>query len=592
MKPAGLFLFLLASLLILNCSSTTETSDDGPCFGTCMGKQCGSNGCGGSCGTCSPGYACFDGQCHLGGEYPDGWSGWDIYFDDTGKPRGNRYYLPEVEDPTADSDGDGILDGQDNCPWDANPAQLNSDDDEGGDACDPDDDNDADPDETDCGPKDPYINHYMPEICDELDNNCNGLVDEEGATVYCIPMYQDNDKDGFGVFDTKQCLCALSDPNKAVKFGDCNDQNPEVSPGAGEVCDDVDNDCDGVVDEGCDEDGDDWCNIYLPVVGFPATCPFGPGDCYDGSADVNPAALEDPGDGFDNDCDGEVDEAIQCPGPCTGHTVDAYLCALEMCLGPALISANFSSPTGDNINSAWEAVSHFGNANNDLAPFGGNSYGLLASGPATGTQHSTDLSGGGSTADPFSKDGHPTYDNVEFKVVLQAPPSAKGFSIDYIFFSEEYHDWVCSEFNDKFYIFLQAPQTTNNVKTVVNYTACSNPGSYHDFIDENGEKKCYIAINTAYSEPCPNPPTNISGTGYDCSGESCGPPACTCGSKDPSHGSSSGWLYTSWPIQPNETFTLIFHIHDSSDGIYDSEVILDNFHWLSTPFTPGTASHD
>jgi hypothetical protein len=589
--PDRILPVLALLLLQFSCGDTVSIkgADIEPFGGVCGQKECGPNGAGGTCGTCPVGEACVGGTCldpnQMGSDLtdskgpldePDVRAEKDLPFD---PPKGEGYVLPEVEDPLADSDGDEFLDGEDNCPYDYNPSQLNSDDDAGGDACDPDDDNDSDPDATDCSPKDPYVNHLMPELCDGIDNNCNLVVDEDGA-VGCIPYYVDNDGDGFGVFETKKCLC--DDANGAgtsIKFGDCNDNDPLLSPGAGEVCDNVDNDCDGIIDEGCDEDGDGWCNIHVPVIGFPTICPFGPGDCYDGSEAVNPGMLEDPSDGADNNCDGQVDEAIQCPGQCTGNTVDAYLCALEMCFGPAIISANFFSPTGDNISSAWAAVSHFGNPGNDLAPFGGNSYGLLATGPATGTSHSSDLSGGGGTSDPYSSDGYTTHDNVEFKVVMKAPTNALGFSIDYIFFSEEYEEYIGSSFNDKFYIVLKAPQTTGNQNKVINTTSCSSPNSYYDFI-ENGEKKCYIAINTAFSEPCGNVQTNISGTGYEC-----GPP-------DSAHGSSTGWLVTSHEIKGGEQFELTFHIHDTSDGIFDSEVILDNFHWLSQPFTPGTASHD
>lgn len=98
---------------------------------------------------------------------------------------------------------------------------------------------------------------------------------------------------------------------------------------------------------------------------------------------------------------------------------------------------------------------------------------------------------------------------------------------------------------------------------------------------------CYIAINTALSEccwydGCPDGTwtTDISGTGYSC--------AALAFLDGDSTGSSTGWLTTSWPIQPEEVFSLTFHVHDTGDGAFDSEVILDNFRWHSDPTTPGT----
>ena len=191
--------------------------------------------------------------------------------------------------------------------------------------------------------------------------------------------------------------------------------------------------------------------------------------------------------------------------------------------------------------------------------------------------HSSDLPGGGGAADPFSADGYTTHDNVEFKVVLQAPQAALGFSIDYIFFSEEYEEYIGTSFNDKFYIILKAPVSGSGEAEVINLTACSNPDKYYDVIDPvTNEKRCFLAINTAFSEPCSAPTTDISGTGFEC-----GPP-------DSAHGSSTGWLTTSWPVAAGETIDLLFHIHDTSDGIFDSEVVLDNFQWLYVPFVPGT----
>lgn len=395
----------------------------------------------------------------------------------------------------------------------------------------------------------------------------------------CVDYYQDADGDGYGNLGVSACMAQPEGELSASIFGDCNDADPNVNPSADEVCDDKDNDCDGQPDDGCDQDGDGWCAETATVLGLPAVCPHGAGDCDDFQASAHPYATEIPGDLLDNDCNGVVDDSVGCPGPCTGQTVDACLCALELCQPEYLVKSEFASPTGDNIDSAWAAVAHFGAPNNDLAPVAGESYLLLASGPAMGTSHTTDMSGGGSVLDPFSNDGFSTHDNVEFRLTLKAPEGALGFSLDYIFFSEEYEEWIGASFNDKFYMVLKAPQTTSGQQVVINHTACSNPSSYWDFEDEEGEKRCYIAVNTAYSEPCSNPATDISGTGFE------------CGAGDAQHGSSTGWLQTSWPIHGGETFELVFHIHDTSDGIYDSEAILDNFRWLTGPFQQGTASH-
>jgi len=78
--------------------------------------------------------------------------------------------------------------------------------------------------------------------------------------------------------------------------GDCDDTDPDINPGAEEVCDDVDEDCDGLVDNGTecyDDDGDGYAEID--------------GDCVDGDDTVYPGALEVT-DGYDNDCDGLIDE--------------------------------------------------------------------------------------------------------------------------------------------------------------------------------------------------------------------------------------------------------------------------------------------
>lgn len=95
------------------------------------------------------------------------------------------------------------------------------------------------------------------------------------------------------------------------------------APGApeAEVCNDLDDDCDGAVDDGCDDDEDGYCDAQLSVIGRPKACPVGGAellDCDDTSAERNPGRQEVCEDGLDNDCDGLVDFLdIQ---PCTHVT--------------------------------------------------------------------------------------------------------------------------------------------------------------------------------------------------------------------------------------------------------------------------------
>lgn len=72
---------------------------------------------------------------------------------------------------------------------------------------------------------------------------------------------------------------------------------------AAEICNDVDDDCDGVTDEGCDDDGDGYCDASIPYVGS-FRCPNGPGDCNDDNPMIYPGA-PDPCDRVDRDCDGK-----------------------------------------------------------------------------------------------------------------------------------------------------------------------------------------------------------------------------------------------------------------------------------------------
>ena len=167
-------------------------------------------------------------------------------------------------------------------------------------------------DDGDCDDNDVSINPAATEICDGLDNDCDGEIDEEVTTTY----YIDVDGDGFG--DPEVYTDACEKPTGYVPTGtDCDDANPDAYPGGNEVCDDADNDCDGEVDEDlsdiyyADGDGDGYgdpdsaTESCVELEGFV----LNDEDCDDTSANAYPGNLE-VCDEIDNNCDGQVDEGV------------------------------------------------------------------------------------------------------------------------------------------------------------------------------------------------------------------------------------------------------------------------------------------
>ena len=171
-------------------------------------------------------------------------------------------------------------------------------------------------DATDCNDANAAINPGAVEVCNGIDDNCNGLADD-GLTF--VTYYADADGDGYGDATISQSTCNGAPVGYVTDATDCNDNNAAVNPGATEVCNGIDDDCDGSVDEGLtfltyyvDADGDGYgdasatgvssCN---PIVGSVTNN----GDCNDNNAAINPAALE-VCDGIDNDCNGLTDDGL------------------------------------------------------------------------------------------------------------------------------------------------------------------------------------------------------------------------------------------------------------------------------------------
>jgi hypothetical protein len=184
-----------------------------------------------------------------------------------------------------DPDGDDVIAG-DNCPLVANPDQADSDEDGIGDACEEDLDGDGVANGLDCAPANPAIYPGAEEICDDIDNDCDILVDEG---------FGDSDNDGL-----KDCVDSDDDNDGDPDDADCAPNNPAISHNAVEACDNKDNDCDGKIDE---ELGSTTCGL--------GECAHKAANCANGVLQIcNPfeGAAGEVCDGKDNDCDGLTDE--------------------------------------------------------------------------------------------------------------------------------------------------------------------------------------------------------------------------------------------------------------------------------------------
>jgi alpha-tubulin suppressor-like RCC1 family protein len=222
---------------------------------------------------------------------------------------------------------------------------------------------------TDCNDNRGNQHSFNTEICDEVDNDCDGLVDEslEGdeddglKTVFTI----DNDGDGWGSdAESAEAIFACDAPEGYVDSAtDCDDDDNQVSPSATEVCDDVDNDCDGLTDESIDGDEDDGLKTTftldldgdgfgsdaedaekilacsLPSSGYSTSAT----DCNDDEPAVSPSAVDSCNDAIDNDCSGVVNDP---QGGCSCEGNETQSCALGGSVGKC---ATFTQQCNDGV---------------------------------------------------------------------------------------------------------------------------------------------------------------------------------------------------------------------------------------------------
>ena len=176
---------------------------------------------------------------------------------------------------------------------------------------------------TDCNDANAAINPAGQEICDpaNADEDCDGLADDGDPTATGkSTFYADADRDGFSGSNTGE-FCDKPTGYEPTDEGDCNDANGSIRPGASERCNEIDDDCDNVVDEdltytsyyrdvdadgyGIGSDTQENCTGVVPK-GYALLA----GDCNDASAVINPGVTEicDAAN-TDENCNGQSDDA-------------------------------------------------------------------------------------------------------------------------------------------------------------------------------------------------------------------------------------------------------------------------------------------
>ena len=207
---------------------------------------------------------------------------------------------------------------------------------------------------TDCNNNNPNIRPNAIEICNAIDDNCNNLIDD-GLTF--VNYYIDTDSDGFGA-GTATNTCSNPGAGYATNNTDCNNVNSAINPAAIEICNTIDDNCNGIVNEGIafltyylDADQDGYYLSSLSACSSQGinynTVGGVLGDCNDANPGVNIGAVEICGNGIDEDCNG-IDPVCIIPG-CTNPIASNFNPLANLENGSCIIFGCLD-PNADNFN--------------------------------------------------------------------------------------------------------------------------------------------------------------------------------------------------------------------------------------------------
>lgn len=333
-----------------------------------------------------------------------------------------------------------------------------------------------------------------------------------GAPGECISdANEDKDQDGF-----------------SVNAGDCNDCDPNVSPGSVEVKN-TEPDMNGMIPEAADED----CNGMVDDV--VESCDMGLAldstDAFDGAKAIDLCQVATPADKKWGVIEAAYVRAngsnATPPNPLQYGLLDNFGPNVNVQRGAKMLGVSSGHARIPGQAGACGSLTCYSNQDGTPPPAGFPQDVVNCSG-------STNIN-----------------DDVALQLKIRSPKNATGYKFNFKFYSFEYPEWVCTSFNDQ-YISLVDPPPMGSINGNVSFDKQNNP----------------VSVNVAFFDVCPGcalGDAELAGNGYDTWDDAGG----------------TGWLQTQAPVTGGDELTIRFAIWDTGDAAWDSTALVDNFQWIA-----------